>query len=88
MADFLMTNSTTLGVRIHNEERIELARRKATLETPLGTVAIKIAVRPDSVETMSPEYESCKALAEAAGVPLIEGYQAAKTVWDKDTQTK
>jgi uncharacterized protein (TIGR00299 family) protein len=83
IADFLMTHSTTLGVRVHREGRVELNRRTARLETPLGTVAVKIAVRPDGAETMSPEYESCKALAERAGVPLIEVYQAARAVWDK-----
>lgn len=82
MAEFLMTHSTTLGVRIHSEERVELERRKGTLETTMGTVAVKIAVRPDGTETMSPEYESCKALAEAAGAPLIDVYQAARAVWE------
>ena len=88
MADFLMTHSTTWGVRIHNEERVELERRKGTLVTSMGTVAIKIAVRPDGTETMSPEYESCKVLAEAAGVPLKEVYQAARTIWDRKRQSK
>ncbi|MEJ2719800.1 MAG: nickel pincer cofactor biosynthesis protein LarC [bacterium] len=61
IADYLMANSTTLGVRLHREERVELPRRPGTLETPFGTLAIKIAVRPGGAETMSPEFESCKA---------------------------
>ncbi len=88
IADFLMANSTTLGVRLHREERIELPRRSGSLETPYGTVAIKIAVRPGGTETMSPEYESCKTLAEKAGVPLIEVYQAARTAWNTNRRSE
>ncbi|UCG50559.1 MAG: nickel pincer cofactor biosynthesis protein LarC [Candidatus Latescibacterota bacterium] len=87
IADFLMANSTTLGVRIHREERVELPRRKDKLETPYGTVTIKIADRPGGAETMSPEYESCRALAKTAGVPIIDIYEAARRAWDKKQHT-
>jgi hypothetical protein len=83
IVDFLMTETTTLGVRVHGEERIELRRRRETVETPFGPVALKVAERPGGGETMSPEYESCKMLAEQAGVPLIEIYEAAKKAWNE-----
>lgn len=83
VVDFLMTETTTLGVRARSEERIELRRRRDVVETPLGPVAVKVAERPGGVETMSPEYESCKLIAEKAGIPLIDVYEAAKKSWNE-----
>lgn len=88
IADFLMTETTTLGVRIHVEERIELRRRRDTVDTPFGPVAVKVAERPGGAETMSPEYESCKMLAQDAGVPLVDVYEAAKRSWNEKTGRK
>jgi hypothetical protein len=88
IVDLLMTETTTLGVRVHGEERVELKRRRETVETPFGPVAVKVAVRPGGVETMSPEYESCKMLAGDAGVPLIDVYEAARKSWNEKTGRK
>ena len=81
VANYLMSSTTTLGVRIDREERMELPRSKGSVDTPYGPVAVKIAERPDGSRTMSPEYESCKAAAEKAGVSLIEVYDAARQAW-------
>ena len=83
ITDFLMTHTTTLGVRVDREERVELRRHQDTVETSHGTVNVKVAERPGGVETMSPEFESCKTVAELAGVPLMEVYEAAKRAWKK-----
>jgi len=83
IVDVLMRETTTLGARIHREERVELARKPETVNTPYGPVAVKVADRPGGVETMSPEYESCRTLAETTGVPLIEIYEAAKKAWNE-----
>jgi hypothetical protein len=83
VVDFLMKETTTLGVRIHREERVELIRRPGKVDTPYGTVAVKVAERPGGAETASPEYESCKALAEKTGAPLIAIYDAAKKAWNE-----
>jgi uncharacterized protein (TIGR00299 family) protein len=81
LAMFLMSNTTTLGVRIQREERIELPRRKGAVETPYGTIDVKIARRPDGSESVSPEYESCREAALAAGISIIEVYEAVKRTW-------
>lgn len=83
ITDFLMTHTTTLGVRVDREERVELRRHQDTVETSYGTVNVKVAERPGGVETISPEFESCKTVAESAGVSLIEVYEAAKRAWKK-----
>lgn len=83
LADLLMSATTTLGIRLHREERIELARRKASVDTPFGPIAVKVATRPGGGESMSPEYESCKAAAEEHGVGLVEVYDAARDAWSR-----
>ena len=83
VADFLMSHTTTLGVRIHREERVELRRRRDSVETRYGPVVVKVAERPGGGETMSPEFESCKVLAEKMGISLIEIYDATRQVWDE-----
>jgi uncharacterized protein (TIGR00299 family) protein len=82
LANLLMANTTTIGVRIHREERIELARRKASVDTPYGTIEIKVATRPGGSELVSPEYESCKKAALQSGANLLDVYEAARKAWE------
>jgi len=88
LVDYLMTETTTLGVRVHREERVELPRRRETITTPYGEVVVKVAERPGGAVTMSPEYESCRTLAGKRGVPLIEIYEAAKKSWNEKMERK
>jgi len=77
LADVLLHESSTLGVRIGTEERVELPRRLATVRTAFGTIQVKVAIRPDGLARAVPEYESVRAAATAAGVPLADVYRAA-----------
>jgi len=81
IADILMGESTTLGVRITREERAELKRHKEEIETTYGKILVKVADRPGGGQRMSPEYDSCKAAAERARVDLLTVYEEAKRVW-------
>jgi len=83
IADYLLSNTTTLGVRINREERVELERRKDSVTTPHGVIHVKVATLPGGGEKMSPEYESCKEAAERAGVPLLNIYDAARIAWEE-----
>jgi hypothetical protein len=77
LAALLLDETTTLGVRIAHEERIELPRRQATITTEFGAIEVKIATRPNGKSRVVPEYESVRRAAEAAGAPLAEVYRAA-----------
>jgi uncharacterized protein (TIGR00299 family) protein len=77
LSEVLLTESTTLGVRIAYEDRIELPRRIVSVETVYGDVEIKLATRPDGSVRSAPEYESVRRVAEKAGVPLADVYRAA-----------
>jgi len=76
LATLVLDETTTLGVRIAYEERFELPRHTASVQTPFGSVQVKIATRSDGTPRVVPEYESVRRVAEAAGVPLLDVYQA------------
>ena len=70
LTELIFAETTTLGVRRREEERQTLSRRWETVDTNWGPVRIKIANLNGSVSNYAPEYEDCKALAEAHHVPL------------------
>ncbi|MFQ5599434.1 MAG: nickel pincer cofactor biosynthesis protein LarC [Candidatus Krumholzibacteriia bacterium] len=80
LADVLLNESSTLGVRIAYEERVELPRRLKTVRTEYGEIRVKVALRPDGKLRSVPEYESVRRAAEAAGVPIADVYGAALRV--------
>jgi len=65
LAALVFAETPTLGLRIHAAERRVLAREFVDVSTPHGTVRMKV-----SEHGFAPEYEDCRKLAEATGVPL------------------
>ncbi len=76
----VLTETSTLGVRVRTEQRVELERRAAEVDTAFGRVALKIARTPDGERPM-PEFESVRAAAERAGAPYREVAEAAVAAW-------
>lgn len=77
LADICFTDSTTIGIRTRTESRLALKRRAARVATPWGPVDVKVVTLPGGAERATPEHESCVAVANAAGVSLIDVYRAA-----------
>jgi uncharacterized protein (TIGR00299 family) protein len=77
LANTIFAETTTLGVRRREEQRQTLSRRWETVDTTWGPVRIKIANLNGSVSNYAPEYEDCRALAEARQVPLRTVMQEA-----------
>jgi len=73
----LFTETPTLGVRRLSYTRTALPREFRTVETPFGPVRLKVS-RWGDIERAEPEYEDCRKLAEAQGVPLLTVYQSAR----------
>ena len=62
--------STTLGLRVTEIDRLSLDRTHQEVETPWGRVRIKIGKLNGEIVNYHPEYEDCAALARTARVPL------------------
>ncbi|MGO8761118.1 MAG: nickel pincer cofactor biosynthesis protein LarC [Desulfobaccales bacterium] len=70
----LFADSTTLGVRLMEVERVTARRWSETIETPYGPLQIKV-MEYGGRRRLLPEYEACRQMAEAQGLPLIEVYR-------------
>ncbi len=68
----LFSESTTIGVRVRQEGRVELRRSIEEVETPLGRVRVKTVTLPSGEERRVPEYEDVKRLAHATGRPTVD----------------
>jgi uncharacterized protein (TIGR00299 family) protein len=71
-ARFLLTQTTTLGVRVSLSERIILPRTSETADTSLGPIRVKVVERPDGAKERRPEFDDAKAAAERLGRPVFE----------------
>jgi len=75
---FLLRETTTLGLRWHEEERSRTDREIIPFHTRHGEIRFKIARWEGSVVNLSPEYEDCKRLALKKGIPLKDVFDEAK----------
>lgn len=73
----LLRETTTLGVRVHEVERLCLQREFVEVETPYGVVKVKVAKLGKEIVNISPEYEDCRRIALERKVPLKEVMAAA-----------
>jgi uncharacterized protein (TIGR00299 family) protein len=80
LAALLFRETTTLGIRRTRCPRWKLAREMQEVASPWGPVRVKVADLGDGKTRVTPEYESCRAIAERTGVPLREVYEAVERV--------
>ncbi len=78
----IFAETSTLGLRIHAAERRVEARHFQEVETPYGTVRIKISTGG----SYAPEYEDCRALAQKTGVALKHIIAEANFAWLKQSR--
>ncbi len=77
LEELLLRETTTLGIRIREEDRVILQRRFVEVETAFGNIRIKIGSRNGEDLNLMPEYEDCAQAARQHGVPLKQVMQAA-----------
>ena len=78
VARLLLRETSTLGVRVRPVHRWEAEREVLEFESSLGPAAVKVKRLPDEQPRVAPEYEACKRLAEASGLPLAEVYRVVE----------
>ena len=88
ITEFLLKETTTLGLRWHEEERAKTEREILTKETRYGKIRFKLARWEGRVVNISPEYEDCKRLALKKGVPLKDIFEEAKRLTTRFQKTR
>jgi uncharacterized protein (DUF111 family) len=78
VTEFLLKETTTIGLRWREEERDRADREILFLRTRYGKIHFKVARWEGKVINISPEYDDCKQLALKKRLPLKDVFEAAK----------
>src|SRR5437763_4373829 len=80
LSELLLSESSTLGVRISQVQRIKAQRVFERIETPFGPISMKIKRLGDRIISATPEYEDCQRIALEKGIPLEDVYEVVRQV--------
>jgi uncharacterized protein (TIGR00299 family) protein len=80
----ILSETSSIGVRLHGVDRVERPRRISSVETPFGRIELKIAEGDGLPDHVAPEYESCRQAAEQHQIPIRRVYNAALAAYFKD----
>ncbi len=78
LTEFLMLETGTLGVRVHEVDRHALSREVEERETAFGTVRFKTARLPDGKIRRTPEFDDLASIARRMGIPIRVVWE---TIW-------
>jgi uncharacterized protein (TIGR00299 family) protein len=70
LAGLLFDETTTLGVRTLEWDRIALPRESHRIATPYGRISVKVTRRPGGTVDVSAEYDECRRAAVRTGAPI------------------
>ena len=74
VANVLLEETSTFGIRSYEVDRKTLDRSVISLSSPWGKVKVKVGKMGDKILQISPEYEDCKRIAGEKGIPLKTVY--------------
>lgn len=78
LARVLFAESTALGVRVSEQDRLVLSREQRKVSTPFGRIGVKLVKGGDGRCDVSAEYDDCKRAARRTGAPLRDVVRAAE----------
>jgi uncharacterized protein (TIGR00299 family) protein len=81
LQQLLFRETTTLGIRVREENRVVLAREIATVQTEFGAIQVKAGSWQGEEWNAAPEFEDCRRAAATFQVPLKTVMQAALVAW-------
>ena len=88
LSDILFRESTTIGLRVTETERERLDREAVNVETPIGSIRIKVARRDGAIRNAAPEFEDCARLAAERRLSIKEVQAIAVKAWlDRNPET-
>lgn len=80
VAETLLSETTTLGVRTYRSLRTCVEREEHVVPTRWGPVRVKVG-RYGPRAKIAPEYEDCRRIAREHRVPLIEVYEEVRRIY-------
>jgi uncharacterized protein (TIGR00299 family) protein len=78
LARVLFAESTALGVRVSEQDRLVLAREERRVATRYGRIRVKLVRDADGRADVSAEYDDCKRAARRTGASLRDVVRAAE----------
>lgn len=78
LSHLILRESTAFGVRWQHCERVILDRKIIPIETPFGSVQVKIGALNGEILQCAPEFSSCVEVAEKVGVSFREVFSATQ----------
>ena len=81
--ELILTETSAIGLRFRNEQRMTLPREPVEIDTPLGKIQAKKVSTPAGT-TVYPEYEACRIVAEKHNLPLDHVYRQVLRGVDKN----
>jgi uncharacterized protein (TIGR00299 family) protein len=81
LQQLLFRETTTLGIRVREEDRLILARETTPVETEYGIIHVKTGLWQGEEWNAAPEYEDCRQAAATHDVPLKTVMLAAMAAW-------
>jgi len=79
LAQLILSETSTLGLRIYSAQRRVLAREITEIETQHG----KVRIKHTATGAFTPEYDDCRRIARETGLPLKEVIAAANLAYQK-----
>jgi pyridinium-3,5-bisthiocarboxylic acid mononucleotide nickel chelatase len=77
LQQFILRETSTLGLRIRHDSRVCVDRHHTPVNTPYGEIRMKVGTLHGEECNIAPEFEDCRAAAAKHNVPLKLVQQAA-----------
>ena len=74
----ILRETTTIGLRFYEVNRVVLQRETKLVDTEFGKVRVKFSGLGEEILKATPEYEHCKRIAKKMKIPLIEVMEKIK----------
>ncbi|MFH1007678.1 MAG: nickel pincer cofactor biosynthesis protein LarC [Candidatus Latescibacterota bacterium] len=82
IAEVIFRETTTLGVRLSEVDRLKVHRFERTVDTAFGAARAKVGHLGNRERAM-PEFDDCARLAREHGVPILEIYRAVQAAAER-----
>ena len=72
LSDYILENTSTIGIRSYPIEKRKLHRELKKLQTPYGEIQVKIVEAPSGAKRTKIEFEDLKGISKEVGLPIVE----------------